>query len=94
MEDRTHRLAAIWRAVAGVVFGLCFGFAFGFLTVNAAWSERTMLASQGLMVVVALGFAIRRTRLHGFGFIEGVFSGIAVSIVLFLALLLWVVIGA
>ena len=52
-----------------------------------------MIVSNGIVAVVAAGMAMLRMRLRGFGFLEGVFSGIVVSLVLFWALLFTVVIG-
>ncbi len=92
MKNR-DRFALIGRPAAGLVAGICFGFILGFLTVNAAWPRAAMFASDGILTVVALGCAIRWTRLRGFGFIAGVAAGIAISIIVLWVLLAWVVTG-
>lgn len=91
MENRNARLLDITYAVFGVVVGLAAGTVFAYLTTNAAHSERSMFITQGVIAAFVVAIGIRRTRLRGFGFVEGALFGVAASIVACWILLILVV---
>jgi hypothetical protein len=86
-------LLNIARAVFGVVVGLVAGTAFAYVTANAAHSTRTMFITQGVILALVAAVGIYRTRLRGFGFVEGALFG-AVAAILVCWILLILVVGA
>jgi hypothetical protein len=85
------RLSRIARAVFGVIVGLAAGTVLAYMTTNAAWSQRSMFVTQGVILAVAAAIGIRRTLLRRFGFVEGALFGIVAAIIVCWILLILIV---
>jgi hypothetical protein len=97
MPGSDSRFVVVARPIAGVIVGLLAGGVFDYLYVNAAWgpnATRVMFAVHAALGAVLVVVAVWRIRLHGAGFSEGALLGVAASIAICWALLLWVVVGA